>query len=118
MQPLTVHIMSAVPSDIREDIRRYVPGIRSENSDHGFERINILLLGFAGHGKSSLINSCMCVMLNGEFENEAGAGANDEGTTTKRTSYKLTDTIWITDNRGFSKMNPQEILEVCAQLSK
>ncbi|XP_077305743.1 uncharacterized protein LOC143925038 [Lithobates pipiens] len=107
--------MSEGPENLIEKIKRYVPGIRANNSQHGIERLIILLLGFAGHGKSSLINSCMCVMKNEIYRNLAGAGADEGGRTRKRKSHSLTNTIWITDNRGFKKMESGEILEVCAQ---
>ncbi|XP_040212182.1 uncharacterized protein LOC120943127 [Rana temporaria] len=107
--------MSAAPRDLLEEIKRYVPGIRADNSHHGIERLIILLLGFAGHGKSSLINSCMCVVKDDIYRNLAGAGEDEGGRTTKRTSHYLTNTICITDNRGFKNMKPGEILEVCAQ---
>ncbi|XP_073492307.1 uncharacterized protein [Aquarana catesbeiana] len=108
--------MSAAPENLLEHIKRYVPGIRADNSEHGIERLIILLLGFAGHGKSSLINSCMCVVKDEIYRNLAGAGTDHGGRTTKRTPHHLTDTIRITDNRGFNKMTPGEILEVSAQL--
>ncbi|XP_073492313.1 uncharacterized protein [Aquarana catesbeiana] len=107
--------MSAASENLLEHIKRYVPGIRADNSEHGIERLIILLLGFAGHGKSSLINSCMCVVKDEIYRNLAGAGADEGGKTMKRTSHHLTDTIRITDNRGFKKMEPGEILTVCAQ---
>lgn len=108
--------MSAALSNIRDDINRYIPGIKSENSDHGLERILLLLCGFAGHGKSALINSCMCVVKNEMYRNLAGAGQKYGGRTMERTSYNLTNAISMTDNRGFNKLKSKEILEVCAQL--
>ncbi|KAM5152032.1 uncharacterized protein ACMZJ9_010298 [Mantella aurantiaca] len=108
--------MSAPSGDLIEVIRRYVPGIRADNSRHGFERIVILLLGFVGNGKSSLINSCICVVKDDVYRNLAGAGKDEGGRTMERTTHQLTDTIYITDNRGFKKMAPEEILEVSAQL--
>ncbi|XP_072273427.1 uncharacterized protein [Pyxicephalus adspersus] len=108
--------MSVEPRNIREEIERYVPGITANNSQHGIEKLQILLVGWAGHGKSSLINSTICVTKNDRYQNLTGARKAEEGNTTKRTSYPLTNKIYITDNRGFSSMKAEEVLEVSAQL--
>ncbi|XP_072273428.1 uncharacterized protein [Pyxicephalus adspersus] len=108
--------MSSDPRNIEEEIERYVPGINSDNSQHGIEKLQILLVGFAGHGKSSLINSTICVTKKEKYRNLAGAGYDVEGRTKDRKPFPITDTIYITDNRGFKFMKVEEILEVCAQL--
>ncbi|XP_040296062.1 uncharacterized protein LOC121007871 [Bufo bufo] len=74
------------------------------------------LFGLGGDGKSSLINSCLCVVHNLPFSNEAGAGTSSDSFTTARNEYKLTDTVYITDNRGLNKQTKDERLELSAQL--
>ncbi|XP_072272864.1 uncharacterized protein [Pyxicephalus adspersus] len=108
--------MSVEPRNIREEIERYVPGITTNNSQHGIDKLQILLVGWAGHGKSSLINSTICVTKKEKFRNMAGAGKDNGGRTMNRKPFPITDTIYITDNRGFQFMKPAEILEVSAQL--
>ncbi|XP_072288312.1 uncharacterized protein [Pyxicephalus adspersus] len=108
--------MALGPKDLRRLINRYTPGNSLQSSTHEFQRVAIQVFGFLGHGKSSLINSCLCVLNNVEYENVSGAGMTQGGLTTQRHEHGLTNTLVMIDNRGFSKLNPQEILEACAQI--
>ncbi|KAM4697654.1 uncharacterized protein WCC33_013243 [Rhinophrynus dorsalis] len=81
-----------------------------------YHRILIQLFGFAGHGKSSFVNSCMYVLGTEGFKDLAVEGGSDGGKTISRKGYKLTDSITIVDNRGFGKMDSSEIWEIYAQL--
>ncbi|XP_072272863.1 uncharacterized protein [Pyxicephalus adspersus] len=108
--------MAQGPEDLRRLINQYTPGNSLQSSTHGFQRVAIQVFGFLGHGKSSLINSCLCVVGDVEYENVSGAGMTQGGLTTQRHEHELTNTLVMIDNRGFSKLNPQEILEACAQI--
>ncbi|XP_073423346.1 uncharacterized protein [Dendrobates tinctorius] len=83
---------------------------------NGYKRILLQLFGFAGHGKSSFINSCIYTLQDGIFQVKASAGADDGAHTTKRLAYKLTDCITLVDNRGHVKMLDSETGEIYAQL--
>ncbi|XP_075037553.1 uncharacterized protein LOC142098617 [Mixophyes fleayi] len=102
--------------DPRERINRYIPGGTLLNSTHRYQRVSLQLFGMTGHGKSSLINSCVCVVKDEDYLNLAGAGQTDGGLTTSRQEYELTNRLVMIDNRGFKNLNSQEILEACAQL--
>ncbi|CAH2308200.1 Hypothetical predicted protein [Pelobates cultripes] len=105
-----------------DDIPRLRRNIQSFDFHHcslgsqGFNRVLLQLFGFAGHGKSSFINSCKYVWDDGEFCNIAKAGRDDGARTTERISYELTKTITLVDNRGCSKMDDYEKGEIFAQL--
>ncbi|KAG8433505.1 hypothetical protein GDO86_017697 [Hymenochirus boettgeri] len=81
-----------------------------------FHRILIQLFGFAGHGKSSFVNSCLFVMGGGEFQDAAGEGSSQGAKTIDRRGHQLTESITIVDNRGFGKMDTSEAWQVYAQL--
>ncbi|KAM4631868.1 guanylate-binding protein 3-like isoform 1-T1 [Discoglossus pictus] len=84
--------------------------------DQSYQRILIQLFGYAGHGKSSFVNSCQYVIGNEEFKDHAGEAESYGGKTIDRRGYKLTDYITIVDNRGFGRMDSSETWEVYAQL--
>ncbi|XP_069838459.1 guanylate-binding protein 2-like [Dendropsophus ebraccatus] len=79
-------------------------------------RILIQLFGFAGHGKSSFVNSCLYAVNGRSFEDRAGEATTQGGKTMNRREYKLTDCITIVDNRGFSRLDSTEEWEIYAQL--
>ncbi|XP_075034881.1 guanylate-binding protein 3-like isoform X2 [Mixophyes fleayi] len=79
-------------------------------------RILIQLFGYAGHGKSSFVNSCLCVVGYNHYQDHAGEATSYGGKTIDRRGYKLTDSITVVDNRGFSKMDSPEAWEIYAQL--
>ncbi|KAM8962448.1 uncharacterized protein RCH25_037992 [Pelodytes ibericus] len=83
----------------------------------GYNRVLLQLFGYAGHGKSSFINSCKFA-LDDRYQviAEAGETTDGGGYTLDRRSYKLTDTITIVDNRGFGTMDNFEAVEVYTQL--
>ncbi|KAM3915990.1 uncharacterized protein RB166_015358 [Leptodactylus fuscus] len=83
----------------------------------GYRRILLQLFGFLGHGKSSFINSCKYVLEDTDYVNYAGANMSDEGRTTARISYKLTESLTLVDNRGCGKMDSYETGEIFAQLA-
>ncbi|XP_073416582.1 uncharacterized protein [Dendrobates tinctorius] len=87
---------------------------KCKRGNQGFQRILLQLFGYLGHGKSSFINTVMCVWSNSDYENLANA---DKGHTTERLTYQLTKNIVLVDNRGCSKMNTYEIGEIFAQLA-
>lgn len=101
---------------IRNTLSSYKPGSTRNLQGHGFKRVFLQLFGMVGHGKSSLINSCLSVINMLPFSNEAGAGTSSESFTTTRKEYKLTDTVYIIDNQGLNKMTKDERLELSAQL--
>lgn len=87
--------------------------------NQGYNRVLLQLFGFAGHGKSSFINSCKYVIDDGPYKSyaeTASAGRSAGGKTMKRSSYELTETITLVDNRGCAKMNKDETGEIYAQL--
>ncbi|OCT58273.1 uncharacterized protein LOC108704219 [Xenopus laevis] len=104
------------PDDLRERLRRYNIPNPIENVRHQFNHIFIMLFGMMGHGKSSLINSCISVLNNHNFQNVTGAGNKDSTETTGREIHNLTRTLSIVDNRGFNIINDDELSEARAQL--
>ncbi|XP_063791468.1 uncharacterized protein LOC134945859 isoform X1 [Pseudophryne corroboree] len=103
-------------TSLRSMLSKYMPGSTRDLQGHGVRRVCLQLFGKHGHGKSSLINSCLCVVQDCPFSNEVGAGGSGKPFTMARKEYKLSDTVYIVDNRGLSKMNIDENLEVAAQL--
>ncbi|KAM4026000.1 uncharacterized protein ACNLHF_026401 [Anomaloglossus baeobatrachus] len=85
--------------------------------NQGYNQVLIQLLGFLGHGKSSLINSCKYALHDKEFTAHAESGSADGGLTTVRKTYPLTNTITMVDNRGCAKLNPFETGEFYTQLA-
>ncbi|KAM3916856.1 uncharacterized protein RB166_016017 [Leptodactylus fuscus] len=109
-------VASSEDSDvIRNTLFTYKPGSTRNFEEHGFRRVCLQVFGLQGDGKSSLINSCLCVVHHLPFSNEAGAGTSSEPFTTERKEYKLTDTVYITDNRGLLAVTKDERLELSAQ---
>lgn len=96
---------------MRQRLEEYIP-------DRGFTKISILLMGMLGHGKSSLINSCLCVTRNEEYYNEAGSGDSSEPITLETKEYQLGRSLYIVDNRGLNKLNTEEKIEMRLQYSK
>ncbi|XP_077305745.1 uncharacterized protein LOC143925040 [Lithobates pipiens] len=94
--------------DILKKLCTYIPG-------DGCERVCLQLFGMPGHGKSSLINTCVCVVQGGDLENVAGAGKSNQPITMERKDFDLSDKIVITDNRGVVKMSKEELEEITAQ---
>ncbi|XP_053551275.1 guanylate-binding protein 3 [Bombina bombina] len=95
-------------------LAKYICSYRLESK--GYHRVLIQLFGFAGHGKSSFVNSCSFVIKNEPYGNLAGEAKTDGGKTIDRRGYNLTKYITIVDNRGFVRMNSSESWEVYAQL--
>ncbi|XP_073416583.1 uncharacterized protein [Dendrobates tinctorius] len=90
---------------------------KCKRGNQGFQRILLQLFGYLGHGKSSFINTVMCVWSNSGYKNWANAAGADEGHTMERLTYQLTKNIVLVDNRGCSKMNTYETGEIFAQLA-
>ncbi|OCT61922.1 guanylate binding protein 4 S homeolog isoform X1 [Xenopus laevis] len=107
--PLKVHD----PSDPTQ-LTNYIKGYKLKYQP--YHRILIQLFGFAGHGKSSFVNSCMFALGGGHFNDVAGEGSSYGAKTTDRIGHKLTDCITIVDNRGFGKMDSSEAWHIYAQL--
>ncbi|XP_073504747.1 uncharacterized protein [Phyllobates terribilis] len=102
-------------ASIQDILSVYKPGTTRNLQGHGFTRLCLQLFGLEGDGKSSLINSCLCVVHNFPFSNDAGAGTSAEPFTKTRKEYKLTDTVYIADNRGLEKVTNDARLEISAQ---
>ncbi|XP_056389945.1 uncharacterized protein LOC130284045 [Hyla sarda] len=71
-----------------------------------------------GHGKSSIINTCVQIVHQADFKNVAGSGKSNYPITMDRTDYDLTSHVVINDNRGVNKMSPEEQEEVAAQMGQ
>ncbi|OCT61908.1 uncharacterized protein LOC121398802 [Xenopus laevis] len=102
-----------------DHVRKYIDHFSLDNcalGNQGYNRILIQLFGFMGHGKSSLINSCLYVIDDGAYHMYAKASASHASVTYSRTAYPLTDTITIVDNRGCATFNAYETGEIYAQL--
>lgn len=105
-------------------MRKYIQNFSLDNcklGNQGYNRVLLQLIGFGGHGKSSFINSCKYVIDDGPFKiyaETASAVSCAGAKTMKRSSYKLTKTITLVDNRGCAKMNKEETGEIYAQLGK
>ncbi|OCT64718.1 uncharacterized protein LOC108702077 [Xenopus laevis] len=89
-----------------------------KQGDQGYKRVLLQLFGYTGHGKSAFINSCMFAINGGKYEIHAKAEANDGCVTMERTAYQLTPTLTIVDNKGCTKLDHMEMLEIYAQLGK
>ncbi|XP_073416725.1 uncharacterized protein [Dendrobates tinctorius] len=85
--------------------------------NQGYNQVLIQLMGFLGHGKSSLINSCKYALHDKEFTAHAESGSADGGLTTVRRTYPLTNMITMVDNRGCATLNPFEAGEFYTQLA-
>ncbi|XP_075037555.1 uncharacterized protein LOC142098619 [Mixophyes fleayi] len=107
--------MAQAPESRREIVTEYVPGYSLQNSDHGIQRVLLQVFGMLGHGKSSLINSCLCVVKNVGYKNLAVSGPSFGGITMTREEFELTSKLVLIDNRGFSKLSATEIMECNAQ---
>ncbi|XP_044159397.1 uncharacterized protein LOC122944806 [Bufo gargarizans] len=83
-----------------------------------YVQVNLQLFGMPGHGKSSLINTCLRIVHGGSFENTAGSGRSNHPITMDRKDYRLTAKVLITDNRGVNKMSLEEQEEIAAQMSQ
>ncbi|XP_063791189.1 uncharacterized protein LOC134945678 [Pseudophryne corroboree] len=85
--------------------------------NQGYNRVLLQLFGYTGHGKSSLINSCIYALDDaGRFIEHAEAQDQDGGKTMIRKAYELTGNITMVDNRGYNRMDGFQRAEVYAQL--
>ncbi|XP_063791187.1 uncharacterized protein LOC134945676 [Pseudophryne corroboree] len=101
---------------LRDNIRTFSLG-DCARGNQGYNRVLLQLFGYTGHGKSSLINSCIYALEDaGGFIERAEAGDKHKGTTMIRKAYELTGNITMVDNRGYSKMDGFQRAEVYAQL--
>ncbi|XP_063791207.1 guanylate-binding protein 1-like [Pseudophryne corroboree] len=101
------------PSDCAQ-LTQYIQGYQLPTGR--FHRVLIQLFGFAGHGKSSFVNSCLYVGNHNNYQDQAGEATSYGGKTMDRRGYKLTESITIVDNRGFGKLDSPETWEIYAQL--
>ncbi|KAM4631588.1 uncharacterized protein O3C94_018225 [Discoglossus pictus] len=108
--------LAVMTDNLRTRFTQYYPGTTLALAAHPFQRISLQLYGFFGHGKTSLVNLCMSVVQNKQYENCAGAGWSDGTVIRERKELPLTHCIYITDNRGFVKLDKEEITEASAQL--
>ncbi|XP_075037521.1 uncharacterized protein LOC142098582 [Mixophyes fleayi] len=105
------------------DLRQLKENIQSFSLDdcpRGNQRYNRVLLqlfGFTGHGKSSLINSCLYALEDdAEFVEHAEVIKSYSVVTVIRKEYRLTNNITMVDNKGYNRMSNFQRAEVFAQL--
>ncbi|XP_073491520.1 uncharacterized protein [Aquarana catesbeiana] len=109
----------AGPQRPLHEMRDYIRTFSLDTLPHGnqgYQRVLLQLVGHIGSGKSALINSCKCVLDDGEFIMYAKATDAPGAVTSSRTAYELTPTISIVDNRPVIIMMKMEMAEVYAQL--
>ncbi|KAM8960350.1 uncharacterized protein RCH25_036039 [Pelodytes ibericus] len=104
-------------SEIRGRLSGYTPGSTRNLTGHGYGQVCLQLFGMAGHGKSSLINSSLCVVKDLDYNNVAGSGQSDTPLTMEWKGHQLLKNVSITDNRGIIKLSEEEVLEITAQLA-
>ncbi|OCT55381.1 hypothetical protein XELAEV_18002642mg [Xenopus laevis] len=111
--------------DTIPELTHYIKNFKLEDfssRNQGYDRVLLQLFGYLGHGKSSFINTCKYVLEDGEYQNYTNAKkpqeGGDQGDTTERVTYPLTDIMTLVDNRGCNKMNNYETAEFLAQLGK
>ncbi|OCT55382.1 hypothetical protein XELAEV_18002641mg [Xenopus laevis] len=111
--------------DTIPELTHYIKNFKLEDfssRNQGYDRVLLQLFGYLGHGKSSFINTCKYVLEDGEYQNYTNAKkpqkGGDQGDTTERVTYPLTDIMTLVDNRGCSKMDNYETAEFLAQLGK
>ncbi|PIO32965.1 hypothetical protein AB205_0158420 [Aquarana catesbeiana] len=101
--------------DQRQRILDYVPGHTLQNPNH-VRRVLLQVFGMAGHGKSAMINSSLCVVMGDQpYQNVARSASSHEEVTKARQEYPLTPKLVMVDNRGLNKLNEAEKLEINAQ---
>lgn len=101
------------------EVKQYILNYRlpeNPSMNEKYTRVLLQLFGYAGHGKSAFVNSCIYTLGTGAFRVHAQTGSSGNIITTKRNAYKLTDTITIVDNRGFGRKIGAEEAVVYAQL--
>ncbi|XP_060706421.1 uncharacterized protein LOC132832445 [Hemiscyllium ocellatum] len=102
---------------LREEFLNYNPqsgGMRT-NAYRPF-KLSIRLFGRMGHGKSTFINNCLCVINDTEYRNEAAEGDPQGSFTVELKRYRLSDYVEIVDNIGGKSYSSNEIYEFCTQL--
>ncbi|XP_072405743.1 uncharacterized protein [Chiloscyllium punctatum] len=102
---------------LREEFLNYNPqsgGMRT-NSYRPF-KLSIRLFGRMGHGKSTFINNCLCVVKDTEYRTEAGEGDPQGSFTVELKRYRLSDYVEIVDNIGAKSYSSNECYEFRAQL--
>ncbi|XP_077303133.1 uncharacterized protein LOC143923384 isoform X2 [Lithobates pipiens] len=102
------------------EMRSYIQNFSLDNCKHGnqgYNRVLLQLFGLSGHGKSSFINSCKYVIDDRPYKVYAAvAPAEERPETMKRSSYALTGTITLVDNRGCVKLSKAETGAIYTQL--
>ncbi|XP_063285100.1 uncharacterized protein LOC134571000 [Pelobates fuscus] len=96
-------------------LSEYTPGSTRKLQGHEYSRVCVQLFGMTGHGKSSLINSCLCVAKDIEYRNVANSGMSNKPITMMRNEFKINNAVYIYDNRGISKLTEEELFEISAQ---
>ncbi|XP_072272852.1 uncharacterized protein [Pyxicephalus adspersus] len=102
------------------DPREFIQNFSFNNcklGNQGFQRLLLQLFGYAGHGKSSFINTCKIAWENSAYSNYTKASRSQGGDTMERWTYKLTENITLVDNRGCTTMRSYEKGEIFAQLA-
>ncbi|XP_072273222.1 uncharacterized protein [Pyxicephalus adspersus] len=112
--------LRADPAMDNDIMRRYIQDFSLDDCKHGnqgYSRVLIQLFGFTGHGKSSFINSCKYVVDDGPYKVYARVAPSEyKPETMIRSTYELTRTITLVDNRGCVILKKDETGEIYAQL--
>ncbi|OCT56022.1 hypothetical protein XELAEV_18003422mg [Xenopus laevis] len=105
-----------------DNMKEFIMNFSLDNcarGNQGYSRVLLQLFGYAGHGKSSFINSCKYIMDDSEYREYAKvADSREAPETMMRNSYKLTENVTLVDNRGGGKMNKMETGEIYLQLDR
>ncbi|XP_043534037.1 uncharacterized protein LOC122541379 isoform X2 [Chiloscyllium plagiosum] len=102
---------------LREEFLNYNPqSVGMRTNAYRPRKLSIRLFGRIGHGKSTFINNCLCVVKDTEYRNEAGEGDSQESFTVELKRYRLSDYVEIVDNIGAKSYSFSECYEFRAQL--
>ncbi|XP_007908429.1 uncharacterized protein LOC103189736 [Callorhinchus milii] len=103
--------------DYRNIVSEYNPMKSVGGGGYIPQKISIRLFGKLGHGKSTFINNCFCVVKDSDYENFTGEGPATGGAVNSRIeAHDLTSKVEIVDNRGLRNLNAREIHECNMQL--
>ncbi|XP_007908425.1 uncharacterized protein LOC103189731 [Callorhinchus milii] len=104
-------------ADLRKEVLEYDPNKNLSIEGYIPKKISIRVFGKLGHGKSTFINNCLCVVKDSDYENFTGEGPATGGAVNNRLEvHDLTSKVEIVDNRGLRNLNPREIHECNMQL--
>eukprot|EP00062_Callorhinchus_milii_P018561 gi/632972172/ref/XP_007902529.1/ PREDICTED: uncharacterized protein LOC103185699 [Callorhinchus milii] len=103
---------------LRRTISEYVPGNSfATGNDSLPKKLQIQLMGLVGHGKSSIINSCLCVWANEEFRDRVGTNCGAQSVTTRPDVYTVTEHISMVDSVGIIDLKRVSLTQFNIQTS-